>query len=114
MVNSFLSFNFVSLDFTSFITVIIISFVFLFTSYYLSRKDKLEFLYSIGTLGGILTLVPVLVTTRILSKSPYESTGESIERMLHNSMFNISVIAIIIFALANWILPFINKNLTQK
>lgn len=114
IVNSFLSFHFVSLDFTSFITVIIISFIFLFTSYYFSRKDTLEFLYSIWTLWGILTLAPILVVNRYIQNDTIENTGDTLMRISQDSMFNISVIAVIFFALLNWILPFINRNLTKK
>lgn len=114
MVNSFLSINSIELNIMSFLTVIVISFIFIFTSYYLSCRKNWEFLYSIWTLWGIFTLAPVLVASRYIPNGSMESTGDTIMRMSQNSMFNISVIAIILFALSNWILPFINKNLTQK
>ncbi|MDD2871931.1 MAG: DUF2339 domain-containing protein [Candidatus Gracilibacteria bacterium] len=99
--NSFLSFQSFQLEIANFITVIIVSFVFMITSYYLSTKKDLQFLYSIGTIGGILTLAPVIVDTI------YHVND-------NNTQFYISIGAIIIFSISNWILPFLNKGLINS
>lgn len=101
--NSYLSISAINLSFVNLLTVIIVSFIFIFTSYYLSTKKNLEFLYSIGTIWAIFTLAPVLV-----SNFDYETT-ELINTMPINLLqFYTSVIALIVFALSNWILPFLN------
>ncbi len=97
LTNSFLSIENISLSTPSFITILIVSFVFIFTSYYLSTKNNLEFLYSIWTIWWILTLAPIIVT----DSNNYIS-------------FILSIIWISIFAVSNWILPFINKCLLNK
>jgi len=96
--NSLLSFNSLNLDLYSFITVIIVSFIFIFTSYSLSKKKDLEFLYSIWTIWWILTLAPVIV----------------ISTLDNESKFYLSILAILFFAISNWVLPFINKNLIDN
>lgn len=113
MVNSFFSFNSIDLNLPSFITVILITFVFLFTAYYLSTKKNSEFLYTIWTLGSIFMLAPVLIT-KYVRFSPSSDMNVLEKIWSENYMFQISIIAIIIFALANIILPFINKQLTVK
>ena len=113
MINSFFSFNSIELNLTSFITVILITFIFLFTSYYLSTKKKSEFLYTIGTIGGILMLAPILVT-KYITQFPDDIMNEVQKMITHNNMVDISIVAIITFALANIILPFINKQLISK
>lgn len=82
--------------FASFITTIITSFVFIITAYFFSRKEKLEYLYTIWTIWWILTLSPI-----IYIKSSWS---------LDTSFVNISAISVILFAIMNWSLPFINKN----
>ena len=110
MVNSFFSFNSIDLTLSSFITVILITFVFLFTSYYLSTKKKSEFLYSIWTLGSIFMLMPILVQFQNVWLVKFDTYKID----LLYSMETISIIAILLFALANIILPFVNKQLTQQ
>ncbi len=117
--NWLLSVNNLNLDLASFITVIIVSFVFIFTSYYLSTKKDLEFLYSIWTIGWILTLAPILVNkTNTLTSAPQKFIEKWLDWWIVNQdislLFYISIIAVIIFALSNWILPFINKALTES
>ncbi len=99
--NSYLSFHLVDISFSSFITVVIVSFVFMFTSYYLSRKEKLEFLYSIWTLWWILTLAPLLVVWT------HDNT-------LSQGFETLSILSVLIFAIANLALPFVNKTLIEK
>jgi len=99
--NSYLSYHLVDISFSSFFTVIIVSFIFIFTSYYLSRKEKLEFLYSIWTLWWILTLAPILVVW-----TQNDTLSQNFEML--------SIISVIIFSIVNLVLPFINKNLISK
>ncbi len=110
--NWLISLNQISLDLPSFITVIIISFVFIFTSYYLSTKKDLEFLYSIWTIGWILTLSPILINK--VSNNLYPPITSQITEVDPNIALILSIISIIIFSISNWILPFINKNLLEK
>ena len=79
---------------TEFITIIFTSLIFLFSSYYYSIKPNLSNLFSIWTIWTILILSPII-----------KNNGE---------FMNYSILAISIFALANWVLPFINKNLLEK
>ncbi len=106
--NSYLSFSNIDLSFVNLLTVIIVSFIFIFTSYYLSTKKNLEFLYTIGTIWAIFTLAPVIVNKLTFSEL---INNESIS---NESNFYLSVIALIIFAFSNWILPFLNKNLISN
>ncbi|MDQ7023664.1 MAG: hypothetical protein Q9M97_09310 [Candidatus Gracilibacteria bacterium] len=48
------------IKFIEFISMIITSFIFLFSSYYYSTKKDLTKLFSIGTIGTILILAPVI------------------------------------------------------
>ncbi|MFK7779655.1 MAG: DUF2339 domain-containing protein [Candidatus Gracilibacteria bacterium] len=98
LTNSLISLESINLDLPSFITVLIVSFLFIFTSYYLSTKKNLKFLYSLGTIGGILTLAPIIVIKNI--ETP--------------AIVYLSVAGILLFAVSNWILPFINNNLIEK
>lgn len=107
--NWLISINQINLDLPSFITVIIISFIFIFTSYYLSTKKNLEFLYSIWTIGWILTLAPILVNK--IKETPVYSDVIYINNY---DFFIISITAIIIFWLSNLLLPLINKNLIEE
>lgn len=43
-------------------TVFIIAAVFLITCYYLSTKEKLAYLYTIGSLGTVFILLPLIKT----------------------------------------------------
>jgi len=107
--NSLFSIQNISLDLYSFITVIIISFIFIFTSYYLSTKKNLEFLYSIWTIGWILTLAPIIIFKWYYPESAImNSVPQNIIQIF------LSIIAICIFAISNWILPFINKSLIEN
>ena len=95
-------------DISTFITVIFISFVFLFSTYYFSFKKNLTHLYSIGTILSIFLLVPVLVVSVTKgSLTNWLPTTTS----LHVTL---SILSIVIFALANWIFPFFNKNLLNN
>ena len=59
-------------------------------------------------------LAPILVTQKYIQLKEFQDTEDTILQMLQNSLFTISIIAVIIFALANIILPFINKRLIQE
>ncbi|PID87336.1 hypothetical protein CSB07_01910 [Candidatus Gracilibacteria bacterium] len=93
-----------------FITVLIASFIFLLSSYSLSRKKDLEFLYAIGTLFSVFILFPILET----GYSRLACVNGDISCVDSKIQIYLSVIAIIIFALSNWILPFINKNIISE
>jgi sterol desaturase/sphingolipid hydroxylase (fatty acid hydroxylase superfamily) len=58
-------------------------------------------------------LAPILVTQKYIQLKKFQDTEDTILQMLQNSLFTISIISVIIFALANIILPFINKRLIQ-
>lgn len=79
---------------TEFITIIITSLIFLFSSYYYSLKKDLPNLFPIWTIWTILILSPII-----------KNSGE---------FMNLSIITIIIFALSNLILSLINTNLFKK
>ncbi len=99
-------------EFPKFITLIIVSFVFLFSTYYFSRKKWLSNLYSIWTIWTILILFPIIITkASAFGLSSWDIFKGWIFTTL--SHVYISVIAIIIFALSNWILPFMNKNILE-
>ena len=59
-------------------------------------------------------LAPILVTQKYIQLKKFQDTEDTILQMLQNSLFTISIISVIIFALANIILPFINKRLIQE
>ncbi|OIP53681.1 hypothetical protein AUK10_02105 [Candidatus Gracilibacteria bacterium CG2_30_37_12] len=82
------------MDYMTRFGVVINSFVFLFASYFFSRREKLEYLYTIGTIGTIFLLLPIIQTQ-----------GE---------FMTVSVISLVLFPLANILAPFINRNLCQK
>ncbi len=83
-----------AMDSTTFLSIVASSLIFLFASYFFSRREKLEYLYSIGTIGTIFLLVPVI-----------ETKGEFAMP---------SVFAIVLFALANILAPFVNRNLCRN
>lgn len=83
-----------SMDNITHLSVIISSIIFMFSAYFFSRKDWLEYLYSIGTVGSIFLLVPIIATKW--------------------EFMNASIVAIIIFTLANVLTPFINRNLCEN
>lgn len=78
----------------SFYTILITSFIFLFSTYFLSFKKDLNYLYSLWTLATIFLLIPII-------KIKWEFSFESI-------------ISIFIFWILNFLLPFINKNLVKN
>lgn len=118
-VNSFISFRFfgsinndIIINFNTFITSVIVSFVFLFTAYHFSRRENQEFLYSIWTVWWILTFIPVIMVWTIIwlsNKFPINTVQN-----IPQSIINLSIISVIIFWVANQLLPFINKNLVSK
>jgi len=114
LTNSFISLQSLNLDLASFITVLIVSFIFIFSSYYLSTKKDLWFLYSIWTIWWILTLAPILITKTVGNNAAFLNTMDDWINIDTTSIFYLSIIALVIFAISNWILPFINKNLLDK
>jgi len=113
LTNSFLSFSFNELNIYSVIIITLISFVFIITAYLVSKKKSLEYLYTIWTIGWILTLLPVVnMDLSILIQSSFDSTYQ--QDLFIDSIRNISIFSIILFALINTIFPFFNKNLVWK
>lgn len=98
-------------NFWTFLTTILVSFVFLFTSYIFSTKKDLQFLYTIWTLWTILILLPIIVYEPI--RIIFDSINWSSEIVLKKQMY-ISIISVILFAISNQLLPFINKNIIEK
>lgn len=100
-------------DISIMISIIIISFIYLFISYYLSTKKDCEFLYTIGTIWTILMLFPIIQYDILLSIQQGFDINYETENYI--SMISpIIIISVIIFALANIILPFVNKHLIKK
>lgn len=96
-----------------FLTVLSVSFIFLFTTYYYSLQKYLSHLYSIWTVFAILLLAPIMV---VVSSINWLKTWDIIQSWLVTTSLhvNLSIASIVLFALANWILPFINKNLLNN
>lgn len=91
-----------------FITMILVSFVFLIFLYYISRKKGSEYSYSVWTLLSIFMFLPVL---KVWNKC----TDLNLNCITNdNTQVTVSIISVIVFSLLNWILPFINKNLTHE
>lgn len=87
------------------ITFFVTSFIFLITSYYLSTKKDLWYLYAIWTLFSVFILSTVI------------NVNLGFENILKTVFINpdlISALAIILFALMNLITPFFNKNLIEE
>ena len=89
-----ITFNIADLSQIEFITMIISSLLFLFSSYYYSFKKGLVWLFALWTIWTVLILSPIITKT-------------------WDFMF-LSVVSIIIFAIANLILPLINSKLLKK
>lgn len=89
--NTIICLESVSLDFISFISVLFVSFVFLFTTYFLSQKKGLEYLFSIWTIGWVLMLAPVI----------QENTDLWIMQLYF------SIFAVSLFAISKWFIPFL-------
>ncbi len=96
-----------------FIATIASGFIFLFSTYFFSFKKWLSYLYSIWTVLSIILLAPVLVFTSTIT---WLNSWDIIETGIVTTPFhvNVSVLTVVIFALSNWVLPFINKNLIQS
>lgn len=101
-----ISWNSVALNSTEFFSLIISSIIFLFSSYYYSKKEQLGNLFSIWTIWTIFILAPIIV-----NKFYFMDEGTVPANIIE---YYLSIIAIFIFALSNLILPFINKNLLKK
>lgn len=90
------------IDIARFVTILATSFIFLFTSYYHSLRNWLSNLFSIWTIWSVLILAPIVS----LPWNYIQNNNETV--------FLLSISAIVLFWLANFILPLINKNLTEK
>lgn len=99
------------LSLISFISIIATSFISIITAYYFSKKEKLEFLYSIWTLWWVFILAPLIVVKPI-SRFIVDWNPELIPNW--NLVVIISLLSMWAFAILNWWLPFFNSNLTNK
>lgn len=104
LTNSFLVFNQVLLNTNSFITVVAVWFAYLFTSYYLANKQKLENLYAIWTLWYIFILWLIIVNKIIVNGVWIDNTIQ----------FNLSIASIIIFWIINIFYPLYNNKITNN
>lgn len=82
------------IDSNTFFSIVITSFMFLFSTYYLSNKNELHYLYTLWTLATIFLLLPIL--------------------QIKWDFFQFSIIAMSVFWLSNYLLPFINSNLVKN
>jgi len=99
-------FNINSDSINLYLLAIVSSFIFLFYAYFLSKRKT--YLFSIWTVWVILTLSPIIVNNYQFIEWLQNSAPSNILQ------FNLSILAIIIFAIANLILPFINSKLLKK
>lgn len=119
--NSYLSYNYIDLNFYSFLTIIIVSFIFLITSYIFSNKYNLSYLYPIWTIWAVMMLLPavnldlVLMAKSTMNLNPeqYLKVTNQINNYLH-LIKPISIWSIIFFGLLNTIWPFFSKNLIRE
>lgn len=111
--NSFLSFSLNDISFVSFISVLIVSFIFLISSYLFSNKNNLAYLYTIWTVWTVLTLLPVVnLDLAIMAKSAFDQTYSQDQFVSLIKPF--CIIAIALFGMINTFWPFINKNLIKE
>jgi hypothetical protein len=82
------------LTLSHFLPIFITAFAFLFSSFYFSSKKNLNSLYLVWTLFTVLILLPIL--------------------QLEWELLSLSVIGIVLFGIANYLTPFINKNLAKS
>lgn len=106
--NSFLSYSLDDLSFYSFLTIIIVSFIFLITSYIFSNKYSLSHLYPIWTIWTVMMLLPAINIDLVLTNQ------NEVENNFINLIKPISILAIILFALINTFWSFVNKNLIKE
>ncbi len=90
-------------SFIKMLTISVVSFIFLFTSYYFATKKGMEYLYSIWTIFWVMILLSIVNLN--FSSSFAEKW---------NYPLVIWVISIVLFAISNWVLPFLSDNLTMK
>ncbi len=91
--NHFIWFD-IGIDNYSFTSIFITAFIFLFSTYFLSSKKDLHYLYTVWTLVSIFILLPILT--------------------INWEFYQLSIVAISLFWLSNYLLPFINSNLVKN
>jgi hypothetical protein len=82
------------IDINTFTSMFITAFIFLFSTYYLSNKKDLHYLYTVWTLASIFILLPIII--------------------IKWEFYQLSILAISLFWVSNYLLPFINKNLVKN
>ncbi|MDD2907503.1 MAG: DUF2339 domain-containing protein [Candidatus Gracilibacteria bacterium] len=110
--NGYLSFTLKDISFVSFVSVLIVSFVFLISSYIFSYKSNLNNLYAIGTFGSIFILLPVINIDFFILKNNFGGVLNKEE--LVGLIRPLSIIAISAFAILNTLWPFFNKKLIEN
>lgn len=91
---------FIELSNLEFFTAIWVSLLFLIVSYLFSIKKNLWYLYSIWTIFWVIALLPIIYFP--------------IKPNIQDIKLYFSILSVTLFALLNWFLPFINKNLIEK
>lgn len=113
IVNSYLSFSLTDINFVSFITVLIVSFVFMISSYIFSNKTNLTYLYTIWTIWTVLILLPVVnLDLAILARSAFDQTY--VQDQFINLIKPFCILAIWLFWILNTFWPLINKSLIRE
>lgn len=103
-----------------FITVLFTTFIFMIFSYYYSTKKNLTNLYPVWTFWTALIIMPLIVNTYFIEKWKLPLYIDLLTNIPNPSsldllfLFKLSILSIIVFAISNWIMPFINKNLLDK
>lgn len=113
IVNSYLSFSLTDINFVSFITVLIVSFVFLISSYIFSNKYNLNYLYTIWTIWTVFTLLPVVnLDLAISARTVFDLSY--VQDQFVNLIKPFCIIAISLFWILNTFWPFVNKSLIKE
>lgn len=110
--NSYLSYSYIDLNFYSFLTIIIVSFIFLITSYIFSNKYSLSFLYPIWTIWAVMMLLPAVNLDLVLMMKSINNI--EVWNEIINKVNLISIWSIIFFGLLNTIWSFFSKNLIRE
>ena len=113
IVNSYLSFSLTDINFVSFITVLIVSFVFMISSYIFSNKNNLSYLYTIWTIWTVFILLPVVnLDLAISARSAFDLSY--VQDKFVNLIKPFCIVAISLFGILNTFWPFINKSLIKE
>ena len=98
-----------NLDVGIFIAQLVIGFILLFSSYFFSSKKGHEIIYSIGTLGTIIILFPILQFSNQNSSFVWWELSPETPSII----ILLSIISLVVFALSHWVYPFLHKSLIK-